>query len=57
MQGFGTLVGPAIGGITATPCQTFGSSFPLCEEGALFQRRCSTLCLRLPEALQAVVMT
>ena len=41
LQGLGTMLGPAIGGITATPCQTYGDSFPLCSEGALFQHKCA----------------
>ena len=34
------MIGPFIGGALASPCTNFGPHFPLCNEGALFMRRC-----------------
>ncbi|DBA90651.1 TPA: hypothetical protein ACH3X1_003874 [Trebouxia sp. C0004] len=37
--GFGTILGPSLGGALAQPCQAYGSGFPLCKPGQLFETR------------------
>ena len=32
-------VGPSLGGALATPCEAYGTGFPLCQPGQLFQTR------------------
>ena len=40
----GSMMGPMIGGALSYPCTIF-PHFPLCEEGALFERRCAAVSL------------
>ena len=35
----GTVLGPALGGLLAEPCEQYGASFPLCTANGLFRVR------------------
>ena len=38
-MGFGSIVGPLLGGLLSHPCDNFGHGFPTCSQNGLFQTR------------------